>query len=766
MSGTQRSGQPSRRVVLHVGPPKTATTTIQTALRLGGDFICPEPGPGSGHTELARRSIGLGGFVAEPQMLVDLVSDLDRDSPPGLPVVISSETFAYTVAKASRADALRRLALRFRTELVITIRRDDERVAALAAQAIVAGNPLDPARCWTSIMNRDDLQPNLVLRFLEAAPWSAAHVVRVESADPEHLFVAFEHIIGAPIQRVAPKNTRWPTTALAVMNELNHVGHPDVPLAKRREIARRDAQMMGHTDPAALRYALPPVPEEVLTLLRDRWFAELGEIRALAAIGRLRLHESIEGPRRPAKVDDRPAPHIPVGPAEVDAEAADRPHRGARRASGPSSDRRSDPSDARPQGLILHVGPPKTGTSALQVFLAQNSQALKRLGLLYPRLDAFDVGEQGGVASGNGFTLASLLTGLASVEGSELVERTQAVERLLVRLKAELSAGPGLRGAVLSSEYLTRPSTDDLRRFRSLASSVFDDVCAISVHRDPIELLCSDHGQATKGDPGLQQTLEEFWADRGPQVLARRLRTPIRYADAFGDPAVAVVRYDGSGATGQQLVRDFLQAATGLERSEIERFLASEDVLLLQRPVNRSLGPIGGELVRLCNVNGVDRGTVRRLYTEIDRVTPELAPALPVLSELFRKDVTDATRAIVDELATRFRIEGLGTPPRQDSVRARTDSTDSTDVTRMHPEDELRWVLEGVARTLASPRIVDVQPLPALRAALTRFASRSREARKVSLVRRVRRSAASRRVAALLPDGIRSALNRLMDRHA
>jgi len=723
MSGTPRTQHPSRRVVLHVGPPKTATTTIQTALSLGGDFIYPEPGPGPGHAELAQRSIGVGGFVAEPQALVDLVSDLDRDSPPGLPVVISAEAFTHALARASRADALRRLALQFRTELVVTIRRDDERVAALAAQLIAMGVPLDPAHCWTSMLRRPVLQPNLVLGFLEAAPWSAAHVVRIESADPEHLFASFEHIIGSAIQRVAPKNARMPATALAVMNELNHLEHPAVPLAKRREIARRGAQMVAHAAPAALRYALPPVPEEVLTLLRDRWFAELGEVRALAQVGRLQLHESIEGPRRPAKVDDRPSLIGPGGPAAVAAETARRPHRGARQATGPRSDRSSGPTDVRPRALILHVGPPKTGTSALQVFLAQNSSALKRLGLLYPRLDAFDVGEQGGVASGNGFTLASLMTGLATVDGSELVERKQAVERLLVRLKAELSAGPGLRGAVLSSEYFTRPSTADIRRFRSLASPVFDDVCAISVHRDPIELLCSDHGQATKGDAGLQQTLEEFWADRGPQVLARRLRTPIRYGDALGDSAVAVVRYGGSGAPGHQLVRDFLQAATGRERSEIERFLASDDVLLLKRPVNRSLGPIGQELVRLCNANGVDRGIVRRLYTEIDRVTPELAPASPELSEPFRKDVIDATRSIVDELAARFRIDGLGTPPLQGAPRARTDATDAT---RMQPQEELRWVLEGVARTLSSPRTVAVRHLPALRAARAWFASRGR----------------------------------------
>jgi len=54
--------------------------------------------------------------------------------------------------------------------------------------------------------------------------------------------------------------------------------------------------------------------------------------------------------------------------------------------------------------LFLHIGLGKTGSSALQVFLAQERKQLKKFGYLYPEFDYVEMrrGEQGEITSGNG----------------------------------------------------------------------------------------------------------------------------------------------------------------------------------------------------------------------------------------------------------------------------------------------------------------------------------------------------------------------------
>ena len=52
--------------------------------------------------------------------------------------------------------------------------------------------------------------------------------------------------------------------------------------------------------------------------------------------------------------------------------------------------------------LFLHIGHPKTGTSALQVFLAQNREILLQHNLDYPPIGKYEEAFEGGIAAGNG----------------------------------------------------------------------------------------------------------------------------------------------------------------------------------------------------------------------------------------------------------------------------------------------------------------------------------------------------------------------------
>ena len=59
--------------------------------------------------------------------------------------------------------------------------------------------------------------------------------------------------------------------------------------------------------------------------------------------------------------------------------------------------------------LYLHIGQPKTGTSALQVFFAKNREKLRENGLYYPILDGeFAIREKNTAVSGNAYSLEKL----------------------------------------------------------------------------------------------------------------------------------------------------------------------------------------------------------------------------------------------------------------------------------------------------------------------------------------------------------------------
>ena len=105
--------------------------------------------------------------------------------------------------------------------------------------------------------------------------------------------------------------------------------------------------------------------------------------------------------------------------------------------------------------LFLHIGLPKTGTSALQVFLASNIEALSRNNITYPWARA-DVAIEQRITSGNGAFFAK--TAFTAEEDAEVA---------LQQLKHVLSEG---RSVLLSSEFFVDWHRDRVTKLHELAS--------------------------------------------------------------------------------------------------------------------------------------------------------------------------------------------------------------------------------------------------------------------------------------------------------
>jgi len=105
--------------------------------------------------------------------------------------------------------------------------------------------------------------------------------------------------------------------------------------------------------------------------------------------------------------------------------------------------------------LIIHAGLPKTGTSALQVFLARGHEALRRQSFDYFKLGDFKKAGAGQISSGNGFLIArSLLPAADSGAAPNPAQHLAALNRAIAASDCETG--------LLSSEYFAHCAPERL----------------------------------------------------------------------------------------------------------------------------------------------------------------------------------------------------------------------------------------------------------------------------------------------------------------
>ena len=223
--------------------------------------------------------------------------------------------------------------------------------------------------------------------------------------------------------------------------------------------------------------------------------------------------------------------------------------------------------------LYLHIGQPKTGTTALQNFLAANSAELEAQGLSFPLMPftwRFALPER------NALFLSAQKT---DETGVPLDEEDRAMRRRC--LDIVLSSFEKTDAVLLSDEALWRHAAkDDLAFLRALLSHAQDNAYAIKVIvwlRRPDELAMSWHSQNAKSPYPNRALPWKNWLRRFEGRLD--LLTPLeRVSSLVGRDNVIVRVFDERlRGKGPHAIHDEFLGCLGLVRTDAMCFPESDD---------------------------------------------------------------------------------------------------------------------------------------------------------------------------------------------
>jgi hypothetical protein len=147
--------------------------------------------------------------------------------------------------------------------------------------------------------------------------------------------------------------------------------------------------------------------------------------------------------------------------------------------------------------LYLHIGLPKTGSSALQVFFAKNARLLYQKGIRYPGVNA-NVGSRELITSGNAARFA--LRAFAPAEGEP-----EESARAIAMVERALAAGD--RDVLLSSEYFASWKAPRHQALRELAGKHGFRTKVIAYLRDQGDITVTHYFQRVKRRQGVIDTM-------------------------------------------------------------------------------------------------------------------------------------------------------------------------------------------------------------------------------------------------------------------
>lgn len=218
-------------IVLHIGPHKTGTTSIQKFLKKYGRRIkkgfyypsVPE-GHGPGHAVLAWQTLGLKDDLQPITPLADVISRAASNGVKRL--VLSAEDFS--IAFFTGMDKLVRAFDRYPVHLVCTFTPVARRVLSVWQEEVKHGACYPSSDIPSFAANSPSLQPTLVRRFTEALNPSRVSLILAYSSDPAALLKVVGDVIGldvAPDPALAPANVSMGAIEIETLRAFNAITH-------------------------------------------------------------------------------------------------------------------------------------------------------------------------------------------------------------------------------------------------------------------------------------------------------------------------------------------------------------------------------------------------------------------------------------------------------------------------------------------------------------------------------------------------------------
>ncbi|MBW8190740.1 hypothetical protein K0504_06815 [Neiella marina] len=179
--------------------------------------------------------------------------------------------------------------------------------------------------------------------------------------------------------------------------------------------------------------------------------------------------------------------------------------------------------------VLIHFGPPKTGTSAIQRWLQSNSQVLHEQGFFYPQHSV----DSNGVSSGNVLAIYD-----------RAADRTLSLNQQKIRQLLDQFEQSRAHTLVLSSEFFFQRL---LELSNALPTAVF-----IGYVRSPIELIDSSYNQSVKRHGNAEKIKLR------PNVNARPLLQLKEYGGQIARSRLRLRAYLPSSFPQQDILADFL----------------------------------------------------------------------------------------------------------------------------------------------------------------------------------------------------------------
>ncbi len=229
--------------------------------------------------------------------------------------------------------------------------------------------------------------------------------------------------------------------------------------------------------------------------------------------------------------------------------------------------------------LYIHIGMPKTGSSAIQAFLTLNHDTLKKRGFLFPNPPNFDQAFQ--TSGGNAGIFKELF-----------------IKNDLDRIRSFIESFNGKNAVIFSSEELFHILREYPKRFFDVFNTY--DYKIICYVRRQDNLISSSYNQLIKNHDVISRSVIDHIANA--HDFSKVLLDSLEYAEA---DKFIVRPYEKQQFYGGNIFSDFLNCI-GLK--------LYDDFIFPEKIVNPSLNWDALEFRRILNILEVDRNDIKNKY--------------------------------------------------------------------------------------------------------------------------------------------------------